>query len=422
MPAQGGTNAQSVAYQRELLYGKIDLLYQDDHYLLDRIEEGKDKLPDLEQSSRESRFPIDILAGGKPAQVNPNGGATGRGSVPTPDVARMTPIYLDFVTEFTKEYEVTTNSKTKGVEDAAKHATMRAVEQFKNFEETLLNTDGSGTLDTVVSTVLVTGAISVNNPDAFMDNEEIQVFSGLGGTNRGSFTVVSVDSGNKALFYDSLPLGTVAGDLLIIKGASGTAASSVFGTKYHHVNSNTGIWMQIDRSAYPGKITTSQVPMGSQSITPQSMRLGLNLVRRALGSKTPDLDNGMFHMNLDQEAAWENVGLAITENIYQQIGGTASEDQLKKTPPKTIAGRPILASIQATPGRIDFLCLKHWLKTTTQPFGPLEFGGQSIFPTYASDGSVEFNSESVLWHGFQVATTNPRAGCFWSSCAVPNGY
>lgn len=418
----GGTNAQSLAYQKELLYPEISVLFQQDTTLLDKIEEGKDKLKDLEQSTRFSRLPLEILAGGKGRQVNPDGGNAGRGSVPTPDVAQMTPVFFDFVTEYSKLYEVATDSKEKAIEPAAKRSMRQAVDQFRAFLESLLNTDGSATLDTVVS---ATGSqIVVNNANQFADNMDYQVFSSLGGTNRGPFTVASMDANNKTLFLNGpIPVGTTTGDLLIIDGAPGIAASSLFGVEYHQVNSNTGTWMQLDRSAYPGKLSTPTVNLNNQSLTPQSVRLGLFLVKRALGVNTPDMDGLMWQMNGDQQAAWENTGLIVTQVIQNQLGGSASEDMLKKMAPKTMAGRPILESINAVPGRIDGLCLKHWLKTTTQPFGPLEFGGQTQFPTYSgADGALQFNTMSVLWCGFQVATTNPRAGVYFQNAAIPANY
>jgi len=208
----------------------------------------------------------------------------------------------------------------------------------------------------------------------------------------------------------------------VVDGAPGVASSSLLGVEYHQVNSTIGTWLQLQRSSYPGKLSTPTVNFASAALTPQKVRLMLSLVRRALGIDTPNIDRLMWHMNLDMEGAWENTGLIVTQVIQNQLGGTASEDMLKKTAPKSMADRPILCSIHAVPGRIDGLCLDHWGRAETQPIGPLEFGGQILFPVYGNSGGLSAATITYLWTGFNVFTDNPRAGVYGSSIAIPAGY
>lgn len=414
-----GQNAQTIGYQYEKVLDKIALLFQRDHTLFDKIEVNKN----IETiSSRAMRIPLDLLAGGKFRQVNADGGDFGRGSAIVADFAQLSSVYFAHATEFSKLFEVATDSKEKAVEPAAKRNLNAAIDQMRAGIEGLLNSDGSGTLDSVVS--VSTSVVTVNNASQFFDNQDIQFFSALGGVNRGTLTILSVDANAKTVTFVSsaAAIGVIAGDLMIVDGAPGVAAGSLLGLQYHHVDSNSGTWLQLSRASYPGKLKTPHVAMGNQSLTPQAVRLALSLVKRALGVDTPDIDNLNWHMNIDGRAAWENVGLVVAQVIQNTLGGDESQDMLKKTAPSKMAGRPIIESIHAKPGRIDGLCLKHWGRGQTQPIAPLEFGGQIMFPVYGASGGLSGATISYLWTGFNVFTDNPRAGCFIDGAAIPTGY
>lgn len=414
-----GVNAQTVAYQYEKVLDRISLLFQRDHTLFDKIQ--KRNVETI--SSRNMRIPLDLLAGGKFRQVNPDGGDFGRGSAITADYAQLSSVYFAFATEFTKLFEVATDSKEKAVQPAAKRNLEAAIDQFRAGIESLLNSDGSGTLDTVVAGSSASAVIEVANPNQFYDNQDIQVFDAVGGTSRGTRTILSVDAnGGTITLTATAPAGTTAGDVLIVDGGSGVAASSLLGILYHQFGANTGTWLQLQRTSYPGKLNTPYVDLNNLALTPQVPRLALAKVRRALGIDTPEVDDLMWHMNVDGEAAWENTGLNVTQVIQSQLGGSTSQDMLKKSAPKTMGDRPILCSIHATPQRIDGLCLKHWGRGETQPIGPLEFGGQTMFPIYGDSGGLDASTISYLWCGFNIFTDNPRAGTYILNFAEPNGY
>jgi hypothetical protein len=93
-------------------------------------------------------------------------------------------------------------------------------------------------------------------------------------------------------------------------------------------------------------------------------------------------------MNVDQEAAWENVGITITQNVYQQIKGDNSQDMLKRRPAKTFGGMPIKTSIHATIQRIDVIALKHWGRGVTKEVDLFEEGGQTVFQLYGQSGGL----------------------------------
>lgn len=388
-----------------------------DHILWDKIKKEEKNL-----SSRATRIPLDLLAGGVFSQFDPDGGDLGLGSAITSDFGQISSVYFSQATQFTKLFEWATDANQKAIEPAAERNLRIAIDQMRKGLEALLNSDGSGTLDTVVSTS-GTNIITVNNPSQFFDNQYINVYNPTGPVLRAQVQILSVDSGNKQLnLTAAFPAGTTANDLLVVAGGSGVAASSLLGVEYHQTTSNSGQWLQLARSAYPGKLFTPNLSMNSQSLTPQAIRLVETQLQRRLGINTPELDDLMWHMPLDQAAAWENVGLVVAEVIQNQLGGDSSQDMLKKRRPKTMGGYPILLSNNAVPGRVDGLCLKHWMKTVTKPIGPLEYGGQTQFPTYGGSGGVNASTISYIVWGGNVATDNCAAGAILSSCAIPTGY
>ena len=416
MPSQG-TNSQSIAYQYEKVIPRIAELMQRDHTLWDFIEKRNVET----QSSRAMRIPLDILAGGQQRQVNPDGGDYGRGAAIVADYAQLSPVFFTNATEFTKLAESATDGTQKAVDSMAKRNLEKAVDQMRKFYETLLNTDGSGTLDTVVA--VAGNILTVNNVNKFTDQQNIQVFPALGGVSRGTVQTLSSDSATKQLFLTTnAPVGTIPGDLLIIEGAPGVAATSLLGIEYHQVDSNTGTWLNLARSSYPGRLKTPHVALNNFSITPSAVRLGEALLKKALGVNNPNVDDLMWHLDVDQDAAWENLAITPTINIMQQVKGDSSQDMLKRMTPETIAGRKKIVSIAANPGRIDGLCLKHWGRGEIQPTGPLEFGGQTLFPIYGASGGLAASTISYLWGGFNIFTDNPRAGIFFDGAAIPAGY
>lgn len=413
-------NAQTLGLQLEKVRDKVPLWYQRDDTLFGMLE----KRGDVEiVSTRNMRIPIQVLAGGKFSQVTMDGGDLGRGSGTTFDVAQVTPVYFAQATEITKLVEYATDSKEKSVENVAKREVQNSIDQLRTNLEALLNTDGSGTLDTIVSGSSGSAVITVNNANQFYDNQDLLIYSALGGTNRGTVTILSVDANGKTITLTAnAPSGTTAGDLLLPAGSSATAASSLFGLQYHQVDSNTGTWLQISRSTYPGKVKTPHVAAGSQSLSPAMVRLAKQLVRRALGVNAPDLDGLIFHANLDQESAWENTGLIVASVIQNQLTGSNSQDMIKKAPAKTMAGHPFVASIHAKPGRIDGLCLKHWGRAETKEIDYYEVGGQTVFPVYGGSGGVATSQIFYFVTGLQIFTDNPRAGVFIDGLASPTGY
>lgn len=408
---------QTLALQQEKVRPNLSLMYQQDDTLWSKIKKS-----DLEVvSSRPTRVPMELLAGGKFRVANPDGGDLGTGSGVVTDFGTLVPVYFFQATQYTKAAEINTNSDEKAIEKYAKLTMTRAMEQFGVNMEAAVQGDGSNTLDTVVS--VSTSVLTVNNANQFSDNQDIDVWSALSGTFRGTATILSVDANNKQLnLTATAPAGTTAGDLLLVNGSTGVANSGLLGVKAYQFNGNTGSVMGLGRSSYPGKLSTPTVNLSNQALTPAVARRGIAQMQVAMGIDSPDKKELIFHMGLDMLAAWENVGIAVTTVIQNQLSGGNSQDMLKKSPPKNFAGRPIVASLHATPGRIDGLCLSNWFRVENQPIDYFEIGGQTLFPAYGASGGIAASTLFYLWTGVNVGNENVREGVYFQNIAIPTGY
>lgn len=419
MPA--ATNAQAIAAQLEKVRPEIPLLYQVDDTLFGLIEERSEGVETV--STRAMRIPLEMLAGGALRQINPDGGSMGRGSGITLDYGQLNQVYLDFAIEYTTLTEIGTNSKEKAVENYVTRQMERGMQQFRTGIEAIIQGDSTGTLDTVVS---ISGqVVTMNNANQFFDNQIVQDFPNLTSASRGSFQILAVDAIANTLTANPstpLPVGIASGDLLIIDGASGVTNSCLNGIGNMQLSSNVGTFLGIQRSAYPGRLSTILVAGNSSAITPQRARLLIQQCRTALGAETPETAKWLWYMNTDQESAIENTGLVVSQVIQNQLKGDNSVDMLMKNAPKTFGGRPIKVSIHALPGRVDGLALSHWGRSQIQPLDYYEVNGQTLFPIYAADGGIQTSVILYLWTGFNIFVDNPRAGCYSTSNAIPSGY
>jgi hypothetical protein len=423
MAPQPGLNINSVALQIEKVRPEVPILYQQDDTLLGLIEDRTDGLQAV--STRTYRAPVNIQQGGNLKQINPDGGPFGRGSAFKTEALLLNQVYLGYVVEYSAQAKIATDSKEKAVENYVAQLNENEMKMFRTGIESIVAFgDGSGTLDSITS-VANSPVLAVNNANGFQDQQVVQVFPSLTAASRGSMQIMMVDSIANTITIDPstpVPLGTQAGDLLIIDGAAGVANSSLNGLVALQLNSNVGSYLGVQRAAYPGRLSCPLIAGASAPITPQRARLMLNQSRLALGVDTPENAKYFWYMTLDQEAQIENIGLIVTQVIQNQLKGDSSQDMLMKTAPKTFAGRPIKASIHGIPGRIDGIAAKHWFRAQIQALDYYDVNGQTIFPAYASDGSIETLFLVNWWIGFQIGNDNPRAGVYSTANAIPSGY
>lgn len=413
------SNTASIALQLEKVRKNVPTAFEQEHILLDLIDKRGDV---LDVSTRNIRLPMLVRPGGKFSQGTADFDDMGRGSGSTWDVGTLSTLHFRHAFEVSKLAEYATKGNDRAVEDVAVREVAEATKMFKRALDCLYQTNGTGQMDTITS--IASLVIGVSNPDMFYYNQDIQVYpTGLASASRGLATVTSVDPILKTITLSSVPAGTIVGDALVVnilQGAGGANPVSLEGLLYNHVDSASGSWNNLARSTYPEVLKTPHVAAGGSAITPGLRRLGGNKLRRVLGAEFKE--DMMAYMNVDQEAAWENVGLAVTSNIMQQIKGDESPDMLKRRPPKNFGGIPITTSIHATPQRIDVILLKHWGRGVTKEVGFFEEGGQTVFQIYGASTGLVAGYLSYLDTVFNVFMDCPRFGLFFDGLSLPSGY
>ena len=421
-----GTVAQTFALQHEKVRPQLSLLYQLDATLWNEIKSRTD----IEVvSSRPTRVPLELLAGGTFTSGNPDGGDLGTGSAPITDFMTLVPTYFFQCSQWTKAAEISTNSDQKAIEDYSKLLMKRAMENFNTYMEAVFTQgDGSNTLDTVATTAPAgQNYIVVNNANQFQDQQPLDIWTAINGTLVETVTVQSVDAANKTLWLAApLAYQATAGYPLLVSGSAGTSNSGLFGLFTYALSSNTGTVAGLSRAAYPGKLTTPYVNGGGYALTQSEARRMQGQLKIAVGAlKAVELDL-QFNMGPDMLAAWENTGIAVSQVIQNQITGENSVDMLKKHTPKTFMGYPIIGegegNIHAKQGRIDGIALKTYFRCENQPIDYYEVGGQTIFPAYGGSGGLKSSSFFYLWTGVQVGCENVRSQVYIDNVAVPTGY
>jgi hypothetical protein len=422
MPA---SNFNSVPLQLEAVRKRVIAAFGVETTLFDLIKSRGDV---LDASTRNARLPQLIRPGGKGSQGTGDFDDMGRGSGSIWEVGTLSTLQFRWAIEISKLAEYATDEKTKAVDSVPVREAAEAIENFKSWLDAAMNTNGTTQLDTVVSftgTSPGPGVITVNNADMFYFNEDIMDYpSGLASAARGLMTVTYVDPALNTIGVNTLPAGFSVGDALcynVSQGAGGANPIGIEGLLYNHVDSQTGTWNNLSRTTYPEALKTPHVAAAGAGITPGIRRLGTQKMRRILMSRYKNEDK-ITYWGVDQESAWENTGITITENIYQQIKGDYSEDMLKKEPPKSFGGIKAMTSMHATRARIDVILPGHWGKVVTKEFGPFEEGGQTVFPIYAPSGGLAAGYIEYFDIVFNTFLDQPRYGLFWDGLSVPNGY
>jgi len=413
-------NTQTIALQLEKVRDKVPLLYERDDVLLSMIQQRGD----IEKvSSRNMRIPLQVNPGGKAGSYNADGGDLGRGSGSVYDVAQISPIFFRFAVEISKLVEYSTNAREKAIENAAKREVANGMKQFRAFLDKVLQTAGNGVLGAIGSVSGTT--LTMNTPPGaalVYVGQTIQIYDTTITTNRGSCNVVAADpiSTTQTITVDALPAGTVATDVIVHDGLSGAQPTSVFGIKYHQNNATTGTWMNLNRATYPQQLQTPRVNAANSALVPGYVRLAINKVRKALG--IGQLGKLIAYTSVEQEHAWENLGITISQVIKENAAGSANDLDLLFSGRKTMSGVPIKSSISADQTRVDFLDLSHWGRAVMKDIDYFEVGDQTVFPIYGTSGGLSAAFIFYFDTGFQVFSDSPRSGAFIDGLARPIGY
>ncbi len=415
------SNAQTIALQLEKVRDKVPLLYERDDVLLSMIQQRGD----VEKvSSRSMRLPLQVNPGGKAGSYNADGGDLGLGSGTSYDVATISPIFYRFAVQITKLVEYATNAREKAIENAAKREVANGMKQFRAFLDKLLQTAGNGVLGSIATGGISGATFTMNVPPGaalVYVGQTIQIYDSTLTTNRGTANVVAADPVTaQTITVDVVPTGTVVGDLIVHDGLSGAQPVSLFGIPYHQNNATTGTWLNLNRATYPVQLATPRVNAGNAALTPANVRLAINKVRKSLGIN--QVGKLIAYTSVEQEHAWENLGITISQIIKEGGSGNGNDLDLLFTGRKTMSGVPIKSSVNASQTRVDFLDLSHWGRAVMKDIDFFEIGGQTVFPIYGTSGGISAAYIFYFDTGFQLWDDSPRSGAYIDSLARPSGY
>jgi hypothetical protein len=422
MPAQA--NANVIALQLEKVRDKVPLLYERDDILLTMIQQRGD----VEKvSSRNMRLPLQVNPGGKAGSYNADGGDLGRGSGTAYDVAQVSPIFFRFAIEITKLVEYATTGRERAIENAAKREVAQGMKQFRAFLDKLMQTAGNGVLGTISNVSGTTFTMTVPNGAALVyPGQVIQIYDTTLTTNRNvaasvTTTVLSADPvTTQTITIDNLPTGTIATDVIVHDGLSGAQPVSLYGIKYHQNNATTGTWLNLNRATYPIQLATPRVNAGNAALTPSNVRLAINKVRKSLGIN--HLGKLIAYMAVEQEHAWENLGITVSQIIKEGGDKSGNDLDLLFSGRKTMSGIPIKASVNADQTRVDFLDLSHWGRAVLKDIDFYEVNGNTVFPIYGPSGGIAASYIFYFDTAFQVWDDSPRTGAYIDTLARPSGY
>lgn len=440
MAAMNEANVQAVEIE-EVREEIPDLMLTEDT-LLTRLKKAGRVLPmststgggagsTFDSTGRPSlRIPMRIQAGSTHQQFSADGGDMGRGTGSLYAAQFLTPISFSEACEITAQAMWSTENKKKARVQVKASEFTHTLEQFKSNLDADIQGDGSGILATVTTPSSGSGPagpsfsnIVVNIANAVFDNQVVQVYPSVGGATRGSFQVSYVDGVINTIYSQfALPPGTIAGDLLVINGAPGTAGGSVMGIRAYQVNGNAGTLNGLARSNYPGRLSTPTVNLNGAPMTQAIGRLLVSKIALALGNESPALADLCWYCNVDQAAALENLAVQVAIVNQTEVKGDKSQDMIKKFTPATFVGYDIVKSVHALPGRIDALCLKYWGIGELKASDLYDVNGQTIFPIIGGSGGIAAATVFYFVTSFNIFNSNVRAGAYVSNAGIPSGY
>lgn len=412
-----GTNANTVASQREYLRDKLEETFMLSSVIWSRIQARTDIKP---VSSRPSRIPAVPISTASFRQVNPDGGPLGVGDAPQEVYGQLSCVYFAQGGAYTAQSEYATQGDSRAIKDYVAYTEESVSRSLAGFMDALFcSGGGDGQLDTIVT--VGANYLVVNNANLFQSGQIIDIWTATNGAFVATVKIQTVDTTNTTIWLTAaVPGGVNVGYGLYVSGSAGTSNSSLFGRNYYQVAGNTGNWMNVLRSTYPDQFSVRNVA-NSGALVPATIRALLNQIILAKGVDAADENDLIVHCNVDMAAAWENNALLIQQTQIGQGGKKNSADVLANKAPDEMAGYEMVINPRAQPGIIDFLALKQWGRLEAKPLDMYECDGQTTFTQYAADGSVSTTNMFWMILGVQVGSWLPRINAY-TTATVPKNY
>ena len=385
------------------------------------------------------RVPFRVQSGAAIAQGTGNADAMGRGTGSQWASFALAPVYLFNVCEISWLAQASTDSKQKGLFAVKAQEMKNSLDAAMQGIEGLINSDGSGMIDQIPATAVVTltggtGAqvasiVGMNVAVAFSDQQVVSFFS-TGGVKRtgttSSATISYVDGPSNTLFFStSLPTDVVITDYIVVAGATYGTGASILGIKAWDVNSNSGTIAGLNRATYPGRLSTPTINLAGAAITPGIAQRAEVLLGRALGPDADSIKSGIWYGPPEQAFAQSNLQYNVQIVNAQELKGDKTMDMAKKYFSDTFGGRKYHKSWTAINNRMDLLVLDNWYIGELSPLELYDFGGGNVVAPVPDISSTTGTASYLTSHMFayntcfNLANAAPRAGLYIQNAAVP---
>jgi hypothetical protein len=348
------------------------------------------------------------------------------------------PVRLVSVCEISNLAQEATNGKERGIVKFQREEMDKSLLAFENGVEGIVNRDGSGTIDQIPASAVINNAtgsggvgsatyssiVGLNTAASFVDQQTVQVLSGIGGTNRGSFVISYVDPVSQTIYSaQALPSGTTNGDILVIQGASGAAGSTIYGKDYWLSNGNVGTIAGIPKINFPGRLSTPTINFGGVGSIVNSTAQRVESIRmRALGDDYDENEEAFWYTNPMQ-------GVALAGNYYNpgytrlDENGERVPDTAKKYMQKTWGGREIVYSSTAEASRMDLIVPSTFYFGELFPTRLHEWTpGNPIAAVPTNDGTgntTYYDSTQFAYErGFQIICQDPKRNFYMQQLPV----
>jgi hypothetical protein len=382
------------------------------------------------------RVPVRVQSGAAIGQFTGDGDSLGRGTGSQWISGDIAPIGVVSGCEISYLSQMATAGKNRAMIAVRAQELNNSLDSFMRGIEGQFQGDSSGMLDQIPTTGAVNSTTGggtagsatyssitgLNNANQFQDQQLIQVFPSEGGALRGSFRISYADGVAQAIYSTTaLPSGTATGDYLMIAGSSGAVGGAIAGIKTYQVTGNTGSVLGITKANYPGRFSTPNINLSGNAVNPVVPYRAQILIGRGLGEDAEEMDEFIWYGGSGQR-------LQIT-NLYQNVltqnqvpKGDEALDMVKKNMITMFGGREYVEGYNASPGRIDGLCLSSWGIVEMKEPSLYDFGnGVTTMPVPDPNGQGWLSSSIFYYNAFlNLFNSNLKAGVYCSNCAEPS--
>jgi hypothetical protein len=381
------------------------------------------------------RIPVRMQSGCAIFQATGNGDALGRGTGSLWISGDLSPIGVFAGCEITYLARMGTQGPKRSLISLRAEELKNSFNQFMQGVDAQFLSDGAGSVLQIPATATVNNnTLGGANPSSIVglggqanqlqEQQVVQFFLAEGGAARaGTATVSYVDGAADTVYFSTaLPVGTAAGDFVMIQGSTGALNSGIQGIYSYQVAANTGTVLNLNRATFPGQLSTPNINKGGQPINTTDAYKAQILIGRGLGAENEAVVDFVWMTGPDQQLAVTQLYTNVLTQNYVPPGDKAL-DMTKKNMTLTYGDRPLNVNYTARQGRLDAICAECWGIIETVEPSLYDFGdGVTTMPIPDFVGQGSYLTSSIFFYNafLNLFNSNMKAGCVISSAAVPS--